>query len=144
MNLEEEIKKIVEANGALFYDIQTVTEYEETVYRVSITHPEGVTLDMCADISHDLSPFLDVNPPMVSPYRLEVSSPGIERKLSRAEHFINAIGENVKLKVPGQDRLKGVLKSADKSGITVISSGQELHFGYSEIAKARTYFDWDK
>jgi len=144
MNLEEEIKKIVEANGAFYYDTQTVTEYEETVYRVSITHSDGVTLDMCADISHDLSPFFDVNPPLDGAYRLEVSSPGIERKLSRPDHFINAVGENVKLKVPGQDRLKGVLTDANKSGITVISSDQELHFGYSEIIKARTYFDWDK
>ncbi len=142
MNLDNEIKKIVEAAGASLYDTEVATEFDETIFRVYITNPEGVSLDMCADISNDLSPFLDVNPPLSGAYRLEVSSPGIERRLSRPAHFINAIGEKVKLKVPGQDRLKGILTAADENGITITSGDQELHFGYGEIAKARTYFEW--
>ena len=54
-----------------------------TIYRVLITKVGGVNLDLCATISYELSPFLDVNPPMSQAYRLEVSSPGIERKLTK-------------------------------------------------------------
>jgi len=142
MNLENEIGKIVKSNGALLYDIETAHEGEETIYRVSITKEGGVDLDLCADISSALSPFLDVHPPMNSPYRLEVSSPGIERKLRKPEHFQGAIGEKVKLKVPGQDRLKGILKSVDEKGVVVETKHGDEHYDYSEIKTAKTYFEW--
>ena len=142
MNLEEQIARIVRANGAEFYDTETATEADQTVYRVYITRPEGVTLDLCADISRELSPFLDVHPPMSGKYFLEVSSPGIERKLSKPRHYQQAIGEKLKLKVPGQDRLKGTLISADDKGITLETKHGEEHYLYSEIIKAKTYFEW--
>jgi len=143
MNLESDITKIVKANGAEFYDSEVVTELEETIFRVYITALDGVTLDLCADISNDLSPFLDVHPPVGGRYRLEVSSPGIERKLRKLAHFQNAIGEKVKLKVPGQDRLKGILKSANSDGITVETKHGDESYSYGEIAKAKTYYDWN-
>jgi len=144
MNLENEIEKIVKSFGASLYDIETVSERDETIFRVSVTREEGVDLDLCADISSALSPFLDVHPPMSSPYRLEVGSPGIERKLRKPEHFQGAIGEKVKLKVPGQDRLKGVLKEADDKGIIVETKHGDESYAYSDIIKAKTYFDWNK
>lgn len=143
MNLESEIAKIVKINGADFYDSETVTELEETIFRVYITAPDGITLDLCANISNDLSPFLDVHPPVGGRYRLEVSSPGIERKLRKPAHFQNAIGEKVKLKVPGQDRLKGVMKSADSDGVTIETKHGEESYSYGEIGKAKTYYDWN-
>ena len=142
MNLEDQIAKIVQANGAEFYDTETATEAEQTVYRVYITHPEGVTLDICADISRELSPFLDVHPPMSGKYFLEVSSPGIERPLTKPRHFQQAIGEKVRLKVPGQDRLRGTLIAVDDQGITVETKHGEESYTYGEIAKAKTYFEW--
>ncbi|MEA3418636.1 MAG: ribosome maturation factor RimP [Campylobacterota bacterium] len=142
MNLDSEIAKIVRANGAEFYDSEVVTELDETIFRIFITKEGGVDLDLCADISNALSPFLDVHPPMNSAYRLEVSSPGIERKLKKPEHFKSAIGENVKLKVPGEDRLKGILRSADEKGVTIETKHGEEQYGYAEIKTARTYFDW--
>ncbi|MEA3454909.1 MAG: ribosome maturation factor RimP [Campylobacterota bacterium] len=144
MSLDSEIAKIVKANGAEFYDSEVVSEGEETIFRISITREEGVNLDLCAEISHALSPFLDVHPPMSSPYRLEVSSPGIERRLRKTEHFKSAIGENVKLKVPGQDRLKGVLKSVDNKGITVETRHGDESYSYRDILTAKTYFDWNR
>ena len=144
MNLDSEIEKIVKANGALLYDTELASEGEETIFRVSITKEGGVNLDLCADISHTLSPFLDVHPPMSSPYRLEVSSPGIERKLRKPAHFQGAIGEKVKLKVPGQDRLKGILKSADDKGVTVETKHGDESYPYRDIKAAKTYFDWNK
>ena len=142
MNLENQIAKIVQANGAEFYDTETATEAEQIVYRVYITHPDGVTLDLCADISRELSPFLDVHPPMSGKYFLEVSSPGIERSLTKPRHFQQAIGEKVRLKVSGQDRLRGTLIAADDHGVTVETKHGEESYTYGEIAKAKTYFEW--
>lgn len=143
MNLETQIAKIIEANGASLYDIEIVTEFEETIFRVLVTKVGGVDLDLCANISHELSPFLDVHPPMSQKYRLEVSSPGIERKLSKPVHFKNAIGEKVKLKIQGGNKLKGVLKSADNDGIVVETDQGDESFEYRAIGTAKTYFDWN-
>ncbi len=142
MNLDSEIAKIVKANGALLYDTEVAQDAGDTIFRVSVTKEGGVTLDICAEISHTLSPFLDVHPPMSSPYRLEVSSPGIERKLRKPTHFQGAVGEKVKLKVPGQDRLKGLLKSVDERGIVVETTHGEESYSYGDIKTAKTYFDW--
>jgi len=142
MNLEEQIEKIVEANGARLYDIETVTEFDDTIYRVSITKEGGISLDQCAQISNELSPFLDVNPPMHGQYRLEVSSPGIERKLTKPKHFQQSVGDKVKVKVLGGDKLKGVLKSADDEGIVVETKEGEQTFKYGELGTVKTYFEF--
>ena len=143
MNLETQIAKIIEANGAALYDTEIVTEFEETIFRILVTKVGGVSLDLCATISHELSPFLDVHPPMSQAYRLEVSSPGIERKLSKPVHFKNAIGEKVKVKLGAGDKLKGLLKSADNHGIVVETKAGEESYPYGELNTCKTYFDWN-
>jgi len=142
MSLETQISKIIEANGAALYDTEIVTEFDETIYRVLITKSGGVTLDLCATISYELSPFLDVNPPMSQAYRLEISSPGIERKLTKPTHFKNAIGEKVKLKIAGGEKLKGTLKSADNVGIIVETKAGEETYEYGDLNTCKTYFEW--
>ncbi len=143
MNLDTQIAKIIEANGASLYETEVVTEFEETIYRVLITKVGGVNLDLCASISYELSPFLDVNPPMNGHYRLEVSSPGIERKLVKPVHFKNAIGEKVKLKLVGADKLKGTLKSADNNGIVIETKQGEESYSYGDLNTCKTYFEWN-
>ncbi len=80
---------------------------------------------------------------MSQAYRLEVSSPGIERKLSKPVHFKNAIGEKVKLKLSGADKLKGVLKSADNNGIVVETKSGDESYTYGELNTCKTYFEWN-
>jgi ribosome maturation factor RimP len=142
MNLDTQIAKIIEANGAALYDTEVVTEFDETIYRVLITKTGGVNLDLCADISHELSPFLDVHPPMSGQYRLEVSSPGIERKLKKPVHFQNAIGEKVKFKLGNGTKLKGTLKSADNTSVTVETKAGEENYNYTDLNTCKTYFEW--
>ena len=142
MNLETQIAKIIEANDAALYDIEIVSEFDETIYRVLITKIGGIKLDLCAKISHELSPFLDVNPPMSEKYRLEVSSPGIERKLTKPVHFKNAVGEKVKFKLGEGDKLKGTLKVADNKTVTVETKAGEETYEYTELNTCKTYFEW--
>jgi len=143
MNLEAQIAKIIEANGAALYDTEIVTEFDETIYRVLVAKAGGVNLDLCATISHELSPFLDVHPPMSQAYRLEISSPGIERKLTKQVHFENAIGEKVKLKLAGGDKVKGILKSADTKGIVLETKAGEESYTYADLNTCKTYFEWN-
>jgi ribosome maturation factor RimP len=144
MSLNEQIEKIVKANGADFYGTETVQENDSTVFRIYITKEGGVKLDLCAEISNELSVFFDVNPPMHGAYFLEVSSPGIERKLELPKHFISAVGERVKFKINGGDKERGLITSADNSGFTIEKKGEEVRFEYANVSKAKTYFEWNK
>ena len=144
MTLNEQIAKIVKANGANFYGTQTAQEDSNTIFRVYITQEGGVSLDLCAEISNELSPFLDVNPPMHGGYYLEVSSPGIERKLENPTHFMSAIGERVKFKINGGDKERGLILKADETGFTITIKKEEVTFEYCNISKAKTYFEWNK
>ncbi len=142
MSLESEIKKIVESCGAKLYDIETVTERGRTIYRVTIKSDEGVDLDLCADISNMISPLLDVNPPVKGDYNLEVSSPGIERKLKKPSHFENSVGELVHIVFDDGTQLKGKLKEVKGPELVIETDHGEEKADMNEIASAKTYFEW--
>jgi ribosome maturation factor RimP len=141
-DIRDNIEKVVESLGASLYDIEVVSEFDETIFRIMITKQGGVNLDDCAQISRELSPFLDVNPPMENEYRLEVSSPGIERKLMNPKHFIQSIGEKVKLKIADVGQIIGLLKDANEKEIIIEVNDETKTFTYPQINKARTYFEW--
>ena len=142
MAIIDDIKSIVNSYGAKFYDSEIVSDNGETIFRVYIVKDGGVDLDLCADISRDVSPLLDINPPVSGEYRFEVSSPGIERKLTKKEHFLNSIGSKVKVKVLGGKKLKGTLVHADDEGIKVETKDGIEHFKYNELGTVKTYFEW--
>jgi len=141
-DINDNIEKIIQSLGSSLYDIEVVSEFDETILRVMITKQGGVSLDDCADISREISLFLDVNPPMEHEYRLEVSSLGIERKLIQPKHFIRSIGEKVKLKIVEVGQVIGLLKDANEKEIAVEVDGETKTFTYPQINKARTYFEW--
>ena len=142
--IENEIRKVVESFGAKLYDTQTERSGEESIFRVLIMVEGGVTIDICEKISRVLSPFFDTNPPVRGAYYLEVSSPGIERKLERPEHFAFSIGEPIKLKLTDSTKLSGTLLSSDGNGIVIKTAESEISLPYAQIIKAKTHFEWKK
>jgi ribosome maturation factor RimP len=144
MSLNDKIADIVKANGANFYGTETIQDGDNKIFRVYITKKDGVSLDLCAEISNELSPFLDVNPPINGAYFLEVSSPGIERKLENPIHFASAINERIKFKIKGGEKQKGILKSSDDNGFVVTIKGEDKSFDYDDVSKVKTYYEWNK
>lgn len=142
MSLEKDIKNVVESLGLSLYDIVTTNENGETIYRISLTTVGGVSLDQCAQVTHLISPLLDVNPPISGEYRLEVSSPGIERSLKTLEHFKTSVGEKVSVTTTAKEKLRGELISVEGDVITLNTEDGEAVVNYSDINKARTYFEW--
>ncbi len=141
-SLETKISDMVRMHGAELYDTETVTENGNTIFRVYVTKKGGVDLDLCAEISNDISPLLDIEPPVSGQYFLEVSSPGIERRLDKPSHFENAIDERVKLKLSDGSKIKAKIVSANEDSVTVSNRDGEQVIPYSDIRKAKTYFDW--
>ncbi|WP_345977114.1 ribosome maturation factor RimP [Sulfurimonas sp. HSL3-7] len=144
MSLESDIKSMVESLGLRLYDITTVSEHEETIYRVNISSPEegGVSMDQVVQVTKLISPLLDVTPPVRGEYRLEVSSPGIERKLKTLNHFECSLGEKVRVQTLDKTKLKGTLKSVTDGVITIESEEGDVSVDFNDIAKASTYFEW--
>lgn len=149
MSLESDIESFVKSLDLELYDISTVSEFDETIYRISVVSTEiedgkrkPVSLDTCAELSRLISPLLDVTPPVSGDYRLEVSSPGIERKLKNLRHYELSLGENVQLGFSNRDKLKGRLTKVEDSKITVEVDGKEEIVDFGEISKAKTYFEW--
>ncbi|GAB6045380.1 ribosome maturation factor RimP [Caminibacter profundus] len=136
--LKNMIKNIVEDNGCELYDIEQTVEGDHKFYRIYITKPGGVSLNDCAAINNLVSPIFDVEDPVEGKYFLEVSSPGVERKLSKPEHFEKSIGENVKVTTIGGKKIKGQLKSF----IDGVAEIGDERIKFDEIKKAKTYVDW--
>lgn len=143
MSLNQTIENILQDCGVSLYDTEVATEGERKIFRIYITSKEGITLDKCAQVTHILSPILDLDPPLDGAYTLEISSPGIERPLKSLKHFQSSIGETLKVKLINTDKIIGKLEKATEKEITLIENDGEISvIPLDEIAKARTYFEW--
>ena len=142
--LEESIKLAVEGCGVDLYDIQITKEHKVNILRVYITSKDGVNLDQCAHVSRMISPLLDVHEPISGKYNLEVSSPGIERKLKTLHHFQCSIGSDVKIKLTSTEVIKGKLLEVSDDGLIVIEDldKNKVEIQFDEILSAATYFEW--
>jgi ribosome maturation factor RimP len=119
-----------------------------TVERPGSPDPSaGVTLDLCAELSRDLSAALDVADCMPGRYRLEVGSPGIDRALYGVGDYARFSGRHAKIKllqpVDGQRVLRGCLKGVGEDGLVVFESeGKEHRLPPAHIESGRLSFDW--
>lgn len=142
MSLEQSIKLAVESLGVTLYDIVNAKEHNKNIFRVLVTSANGISLDKCAEISRMISPILDVDEPMNGEYTLEVSSPGIERKLRTKDHYKASVGEKVKIKNFETVVFKGELTFADDQKIIVKTPDGDEEITYDNILAAATYFEW--
>lgn len=139
----DNIVKILEECGVSLYDTEVSSEFDKRVFRIYITSKEGINLDKCAQVSRILSPIFDVEPPLEGEYLLEVSSPGIERKLTKPEHYLSSIGEKVKVKLNNKEKIIGTLDSYSDNGLVLIlDNNEKMSIALNDIEKARTYFEW--
>ncbi|EQB35569.1 hypothetical protein M947_09820 [Sulfurimonas hongkongensis] len=148
MSLHSDIESLVSSLDLELYDSAVVSENDEAIYRVSVISKKivdgkraGVSLDDCVELTHLISPLLDVSPPVSGEYRLEVGSPGIERKLTTIDHFKKSVGENISFGLQ-KDKIKGLLQKVEGSKLFVIVDNEPVEFEFSDIKKARTYFEW--
>jgi ribosome maturation factor RimP len=109
--------------------------------RVFIDKPEGIDLDDCETVSRAVSALLDVEDPVPGNYNLEVSSPGLDRKLTKVEHFQRFEGEIVKVQmrfpIEGRRRFRGTLVSSDDENIVVDVDGESHSLPLKTIDTAR-------
>ena len=108
---------------------------------VYIDHPDGISHEDCAAVSEQVSGLLDVADPIRTAYRLEVSSPGLDRLLLRPEHFARYRSARVALRLrwplAGRRRLSGTIRAADEEAVKLAEREEEYVVPYQAIAQAR-------
>ena len=139
--LLELLEPSVERLGYEIADLEVKLGGKDGVLRVFIDKPDGIDLDDCEKVSHAISALLDVEDPLPGHYNLEVSSPGLDRTLKKAEHFQRFIGEEVKVQmrfpIAGRKRFRGELSSSDDENIVVLVDGQSHTLPIATIDTAR-------
>lgn len=135
------LEPTVERMGYELADLEVRLGGKGGFIRVFIDKPEGICLDDCEQVSRAVSAILDVEDPVPGHYDLEVSSPGLDRKLTKIEHFQRFIGETLKVSmrfpVAGRRRFRGQLLSVDEENIVVEVDGQSHALPLAAIDTAR-------
>jgi ribosome maturation factor RimP len=114
--------------------------------RIYIDKPEGVTHEDCEFVSRGMSEVLDAEDPLPGSYELEVSSPGIERKLGKWKDWERFAGKKVKvtLQEPAEVKhLDGLILRAQDHMVTVeLPGGSQVSFPFEQVEHANLKFEW--
>ena len=144
--VRELVTPVAEEQGIWLWDVEFVREGAEMILRLTIDKEGGVGIDDCERFHRAIDPLLDDADPIETAYRLEVSSPGIERSITRPEHFTAMKGSEVEVKlyapIDGVKLFRGILGEADEESVTFNVGGEDIVITKDKIAKVRTVFDF--
>jgi len=139
--LQRLLDSAIERLGYELTDIEVRLGGQGGLLRLTIDKPGGIDLDDCEKLSHAMSALLDVEDPVPGNYSLEVSSPGLDRKLTKVEHFQRFEGETLKVTmrfpVEGRRRFRGKLLSSNGENIVVEVDGESHSLPLTMIDTAR-------
>lgn len=140
VNLQNIIEPVVAALGYELVGIEYLPQGRRSLLRIYIDHVNGINLDDCERVSHQISGALDVEDVVRGQYTLEVSSPGLDRPLFSQEQFARFIGSevNIRLSVPVNERkkFKGVLRGINDGNVILLVDSEEISLPFSSIEKA--------
>ena len=136
------IEPVVIGLGYQLWGIEKVQQGRRVILKIYIDAKDGVTIEDCAKVSRQVSGLLDVEDPISGDYLLEVSSPGIDRRLFKPEHFDLCKGEKIQVTLrqafDGQRKWKGVLCGLDEGDAVLrVDDTQEIVLPLASIERAR-------
>lgn len=138
--LEGLIEPVVTGMGYELVGLEYLPQGKHSVLRIYIDQPEGITLDDCTSVSHQVSAMLDVEDPIKGEYNLEVSSPGLDRPLFSLDHFKRFMGHqcSLRMKVPvdGQRKFTGIIRAVDDHQVTLELPQKSVELAFELIDKA--------
>ena len=131
----------IEQMGYELADLEMKVGGKDGLVRVFIDGPDGVDIEDCEKVSRQVSAVLDVEDPLPGNYVLEVSSPGLDRRLTKPSHFQRYMGEDVRVKLrfplDGRRNFRGALRAADDDKIEVEVDGESHCLPIATIESAR-------
>ena len=145
--LDQMLEGPIQALGFELWGIEFVRAGKHSTLRVYIEHPDGITVENCAEVSHQVSSILDVEDPISTEYNLEVSSPGLDRLLFKPEQYEKYLGEQVNLTlrmaVNNRRKYKGVIIKVEGEMITLRIDGNDETVAFANIQQANLVPNFD-
>lgn len=139
--LQELLAPTVEAMGFDLWGLEYLTQGRHSTLRLFIESEQGVQVEDCAKVSQQVGALMDVEEPIGGEYTLEVSSPGVDRRLFSLDQFAAYIGEEleVKLRAPfeGRRKFKGVLRGIEDSDVVLLVDDHEYLLPYGDVDRAQ-------
>lgn len=157
--LADAIERQVEAMGLEMVELEQAGNAVRPILRLYIDRPDsvpgpgqpGVSLDDCAAVSRALEPMLDAREDLSERYVLEVSSPGVERPLTKPRDYTRFAGQEVALKgkaaLAGRaKRLQGTLVGlrGEERAVLRLEGGEEVEVPLGEIDRANLVYRWER
>jgi len=135
------LEPTIERMGFELTDLELKLGGQDGLLRIFIDKDDGIGVDDCESVSRQVSAILDVEDPLPGNYTLEVSSPGLDRTLTKPAHFQRFMGADVRVKLrfplEGRRNFRGSLTSADEEKIEVEVDGQSHSLAIATIESAR-------
>jgi len=132
---------LCQSEGLELVHVEYQREPGGVTLRIYLDKPGGVTLDDCVDVSRQLEDLLDVHAGDLPPYRLEVSSPGVDRPVGRLDDFQRFAGQRARIRVAtpvdGRKNFSGVLDGVVEGKIQLKMDDGIVHLDFSDILRAR-------
>jgi ribosome maturation factor RimP len=146
--LNEIIQPLVEDLGYEFIGLEYNNNPKNSVLRIYIDKSDGVGIEDCEVVSRETAALLDVKDPIRRHYNLEVSSPGLDRPLFTAAHYLEFVGQiaQVTLFAPqdGRRKFSGPILGAGEGSVSINQDGTEVALNLDNIVKAKLVPDYEK
>ncbi len=141
-NLYDLLLASVQALGYELWGVERVSQGRKgTLLRIYIDHADGIVIEDCAKVSHQVDGILTVEDPIKDEYTLEVSSPGWDRPLFFPEQYDTFVGEKIKVSLArsqnGQRHFTGQLIETNAEGLVLEIDGQTQELGWQQIQQGR-------
>lgn len=145
MAISDQIELLVEAPieslGYELVGVEYIKNGVNTVLRLYIDAEQGIGIEDCERVSHQVSGILEVEDPISSAYALEVSSPGFDRPLFKERDFVRFTGNMVKiamkLPIQGRRNFRGILQGFSEGDILVEVDGEIYELPLTKLSKAK-------
>jgi ribosome maturation factor RimP len=145
--IEEIAGRIADPLGIEVVEIELKGGGKNQFLRVSIDKPEGVTHTDCENVSRLLGDALDADDLITAHYTLEVSSPGVERKLFKIKDFERFQGQKAKVvlrePIESVKTLEGKISGVEDGRIALeLAGGSRVHLPFTQVERANLKFEW--
>jgi len=131
----------VEAQGFELWGLEQLSQGRHSLLRIYIDAESGVDVDDCARVSEQVGAILDVEEPISGDYVLEVSSPGVDRRLFRLEQYTPYVGEELELRLrrpfEGRRKFCGTLRGVEGEDVVLLVDDHEYLLPFGDIEKAQ-------
>jgi ribosome maturation factor RimP len=145
--IEEIAQRVAASDGIEVVEVEFKGSGGSQLLRISIDRPQGVTHADCELVSQQVGTILDVEDVVPGRYTLEVSSPGLERKLLKPNDYIRFQGKKAKIvlrePVESQRRWEGTLAGFENGTVSLdVGAHRVLHFPLNQVERANLKFEW--